>query len=127
MFRRLRCQVVQKLGSTAGPRALGTKSGKSQNEAAMGSGRVIFFTVPNWVPPGGARLAPVAAALRSHLGGPLGGSWGRLGAPLAPLGTLLGLPEGTPGAPQRLPGELREAILRGIFKVGAGRPENHLF
>ena len=35
MFRRLRCQVVPKLGSTAGPRALGTKPGRSN---------------PKWVP-----------------------------------------------------------------------------
>ena len=40
MFRCVRCQVVQKLRSTAGPRALSTKPGKSPNEAAMGSGRL---------------------------------------------------------------------------------------
>ena len=53
MLRRLRCQVLPKLGSTAGPRALGTKPGKSRNEAAMGSGRVKnrFNIVPKMDPP----------------------------------------------------------------------------
>ena len=40
MLRRLRCQVLPKLGSTAGPRALSTKPVKSPNEPAMGSGRL---------------------------------------------------------------------------------------
>ena len=78
----------------------------------------------------GRPQVPAKAALGPPLGGAwgaLGGSWGRLGAPLAPLGALLGLPEGTPATPRRLPGELREAILRSIIKVGAGRPKNHHF
>ena len=67
---------------------------------------------------------PAKAALGPPLGGfwgALGGSWGRLGAPLAPLGALLGLPGG-PGAPRRLAGELREAILGGIFKFLRSAP-----
>ena len=173
MFRRLRCQVVPKLGSTAGPRALGTKPGKSPNEAAMGSGRlkhrinivptripqssleaprralgdpealdVAASSLPSpakigkrgWTkrscnglrkrvlgglenrlpkgttsnpegtkmasgrPPGGFWAPGVPqmaaqAALRPHVGGscgPLAGSRGRLGEPLAPLGAVLG-------------------------------------
>ena len=81
----------------------------------------------SWRP---GRQMAAKTALEALLGGSwggLGGSWGRLGAPLAPLGTLVGLPEGTPGAPRRLPGELREAILHSIFKVGAGRPKTHQF
>ena len=56
--------------------------------------------------------------------GALFGAWGRLGA----LGTSWG-PLGPPGRdPESSPeAELREAILRGIFKVGAGRPKNHHF
>ena len=87
--------------------------------------------IASWSPPGGSLgpgrpQVPAKAALDRSWGA-LGGSWGRLGAPLAPLGALLGLPEGTPAAPRRLPGELREAILRSIFEVGAGRPKNNHF
>ena len=134
MLRRLRCQVLPKLGSAAGPR-----------EAAMGSGRVQhrFNIVPTWVPrsslepPGrvlgglenrfpkgtksnperakmasgrrpvglrgllGARCAPDGRPGRSVGGscGPLAGSWGRLGEPLAPLGALL--PGGSRGSSGR--------------------------
>ena len=91
--------------------------------------------IASWSPPGGSLgpgrpQVPAKAALGPPLGGfwgALGGSWGRLGAPLAPLGALLGLPAGTLAAPRRLPGELREAILRSIFKVGAGRPKKLSF
>ena len=44
---------------------------------------------------------------------------------MAPLGALLGLPGGTPGAPRRLAGELREVILEGILKVEPEIWENH--
>ena len=85
--------------------------------------------IASWSPPGGSLgpgrpQVPARAALGLPLGsfwGALGGSWGRLGAPLAPLGALLGLPEWTPAAPRRLPGELREAILCNIIKVGSGK------
>ena len=79
MLRRLRCQVLPKLGSAAGPR-----------EAAMGSGRVQhrFNIVPKWVP-------------RSSLEPPgrvLGGLENRL-----PKGTTSN-PEGTKMASGRPPG-----------------------
>ena len=75
-----------------------------------------------WAP--GVPQMAAQAALRPHVGGscgPLAGSWGRLGEPLAPLGALLGLP----GAPRRLAGELREVILEGILKVEPEICENH--
>ena len=64
------------------------------------------------------------ATLRPHVGGscgPLGGSWGRLGAPVSPLGALLGLPGGSPEARWGAPGGLLERIL----KVDPGSRENH--
>ena len=60
MFRRCRCQVVQELGSTAEPRALETKPGKSQDGAAQGSGRVRnrFNICHTWIPKMEPRWAP---------------------------------------------------------------------
>ena len=64
-----------------------------------------------WAP--GVPQMAAQAALRPHVGGscgPLAGSWGRLGEPLAPLGALLGLPG---------------VILEGILKVEPEIWENH--
>ena len=75
-----------------------------------------------WAP--GVPQMAAQAALRPHVGGscgPLAGSRGRLGEPLAPLGALLGLPGGSPEAR----GELREVILEGILKVEPEIWENH--
>ena len=79
MLRRLRCQVLPKLGSAAGPR-----------EAAMGSGRVQhrFNIVPKWVP----------RSSLEHPGRVLGGLENRL-----PKGTTSN-PEGTKMASGRPPG-----------------------
>ena len=93
MLRRLRCQVLPKLGSAAGPR-----------EAAMGSGRVQhrFNIVPKWVPrssleppgrvlgglenrlPKGTKSNPERAKMAS--GKRPGGLRGLLGARCAPDG-----------------------------------------
>ena len=70
----------------------------------------------SWRPPGGFWAPGVPqmaaqAALRPHVGGscgPLAGSWGRLGEPLAPLGALLGLPGGSPEARGGAPGGARD-------------------
>ena len=58
-----------------------------------------------WAP--GVPQMAAQAALRPHVGGscgPLAGSRGRLGEPLAPLGALLGLPGGSPEARWGAPG-----------------------
>ena len=72
-----------------------------------------------WAP--GVPQMAAQAALRPHVGGscgPLAGSWGRLGEPLAPLGAL-------PGGSPEARGELREVILEGILKVEPEIWENH--
>ena len=115
MLRRLRCQVLPKLGSAAGPR-----------EAAMGSGRVQhrFNIVPKWVPrssleppgrvlgglenrfPKGTKSNPEGTKMASarppgafgrQAGRLLGSSWGALGASWGPLGPPGGLSRGSSG------------------------------
>ena len=152
MLRRLRCQVLPKLGSAAGPR-----------EAAMGSGRVQhrFNIVPKWVPrssleppgrvlgglenrlPKGTTSNPEGTKMAS--GRPPGGFWApgvpQMAAqaalrPLVALWPALGVVLGSPwrllgpswasrGAPRRLAGELREVILEGFLKVEPEICENH--
>ena len=121
MLRRLRCQVLPKLGSAAGPR-----------EAAMGSGRVQhrFNIVPKWIPrenrlPKGTTSNPEGTKMAS--GRPPGGFWAP-GVPQMALWPALGVVLGSPwrllgpswasrGAPRRLAGELREVILEGFLEV----------
>ncbi len=141
MLRRLRCQVLPKLGSAAGPR-----------EAAMGSGRVQhrFNIVPKWVPR--SSLEPPGRVLRglenrlpkgttSNQNGVWEASGGLLGARCAPdgrpgrsetacgrllwpSGRLLGSSWGALGAswgplgpPGGLPGGSRGSSGRSFWKV----------
>ena len=59
----------------------------------------------------------------AQLRGALGGSWGLLGALLAPLGPLLALPGGS----RRVPGSLREVIFGAFFGGRRRDPEISCF
>ena len=92
--------LVRPLGGPGAPSKINPRRG--QNGAPRG---------PKWRPEGSwAPALPQVAAqatLRPHVGGscgPLGGSWSRLEALLAPLGTTQGVPGGYPEARGGAPG-----------------------
>ena len=86
-----------------------TKIEPRRSQQSIPEGANIYSWRPPWGSLGpGRSQVPAKAALRPPLGGSWGAlssSWGRLGAPLAPLGTLVSLPEGSsPEAPGGAPG-----------------------